>query len=293
MKKQPEFFGQDPANIPAARTDLLALAEAQPDVHWAALIDAAFDYPAADASPYWRRGINCYGGPAYEGLRKAAPMLVPLDPVHDQAFLTRLLRHCHDRPMVSFLASRVDLNALCQLWEPLHWITAIDHQKMLLRLADTRILAKLPGILEPSQWAAFAAPVTQWATVNRSGGLTPLALPAPDATKAASIHLEHHHLADLLSAAEPDNILSLIVDSMPDILPQDLPGSQAYAMVSDSCALARRHDVTNWADVVSLSVAAFLTEGRTNQNGGLTAYLARKQWPPGDLGTSLVNEGFL
>jgi len=36
-------------------------------------------------------------------------------------------------------------------------------------------------------------------------------------------------------------------------------GSQAYAMVSDSCALARKHDVTNWADVVSLSVAAFLT----------------------------------
>ncbi|KRB83699.1 DUF4123 domain-containing protein [Duganella sp. Root198D2] len=293
MKTKPEFFGQDRTNIPAVRTDLLALAEAQPDDHWAALIDAAFDYPAPDASPYWSRGINCYGGPAYEGLRKAAPILVPLDPVYDQAFLTRLLRHCHDRPMVSFLASRFDLNTLCQSWEPLHWITAIDHQKMLLRLADTRILAELPRILEPSQWAAFAAPVTQWAVVNRSGRLTPLPLPAPDAAKASSIHLLHEQLAALLSAAEPDNILALIVDSMSDILPQDLPGSRAYAMVSDSCALARKHEVTNWADVVSLSVAAFLTEGKTNQNESLTAYLARKQWPPGDLGTSLVSESFL
>jgi len=293
MRTKPELFGQDPANIPALRSDLLALAEAQPDVHWAALIDAAFDYPAPDAPPYWSRGINCYGSPAYEGLRKAAPMLVPLDPVHDQAFISQLLRHCHDRPMVSFFASRVDLNTLCQLWEPLHWITAIDHQKMLLRLADTRILVELPGILEPSQWAAFAEPVTHWAVVNRSGGLTPLALPAPDATKAQNIHLQHEQLAALLSAAEPDNILALIVDSMPDILPQDLPGSQAYAMVSDSCALARRYEVTNWADVVSLSVAAFLTEGKTNRNESLTAYLARKQWPPGDLGTSLVSESYL
>lgn len=293
MKRTTEYFGQDPVNVRAVRESLTALAEAQSDLHWAALIDAAFDYPNADDSPYWARGINCYTSQAYEGLHKAAPILVPIDPINDQAFLTRLLRHSYDRPMISFLGSRIGLNKLCVSWEGLHWITAVDQQRMLLRLADTRVLAELPTIFKQAQWAALSASIVEWKIVNREGSLSPLALSPEDATTVDKIHLEHQQLADLLSAAEPDNILSLIVDSLPDILPQDLPGSQTYAMVSDSCALARRHDVTNWADVVSLAVAAFLTEGKTNQNESLTAYLARKQWPPGDLGTSLVSESFL
>ncbi|WP_083941308.1 DUF4123 domain-containing protein [Pseudoduganella violaceinigra] len=293
MKRTTEYFGQDPANVPAVREALIASAEAQPDLHWAALIDAAFDYPNANDAPYWDRGINCYASHAYEGLRKAAPILVPIDPINDQAFLSRLLRHSHDRPMISFLGSGIDLKKLCESWELLHWVTAIDHQKMLLRLADTRVLAELPKVFRQDQWAALAAPIVEWLVVNREGGLTPLALSDPDASKALKIHLEHEQLASLLLAAEPDNILFLISGSMSDIIPQNMPRSKCYSMVSKSCEIARQFDVTNWADVVSLSVAAFLTEGKTNQDDSLNAYLARKQWPPGDLGTGLVSESFL
>lgn len=293
MKRKSEFYGQDPAKISAVQADLIAQAAGQPDLHWAALIDAAFDYPSANEAPYWIHGINCYGGAAYEGLGKAAPVLVPLDPINDQTFLTRLLRHCYDRPMISFLASRIELKQLSELWDPLHWVTAVDHQRMLLRLADTRTLAMLPRVLKPAQWAALSGPVAQWAIIDRLGNLASLAVAEADATKVQTIHFELDQLAALLSAAEPDNVLSLLSDSMSDIFPKDMLGSMRYETVAESCELARKYEVSNWSDVVSLAVAAFLSQGQTNQEESLAAYLASKRWNVGDLGAGLVSEGFV
>lgn len=293
MTRKSEYFGQDPVNIPVVLAELYKLASSMPQLHWAALVDAAFDYPAAEESMYWNIGINCYDSGAYEGLAKAAPTLVPVDPVNDQAFVSRLLRHCHNRPMVSFLASRIELDRLRESWQDLHWITAVDRQRMLLRLADTRILATLPQTLKENQWTAFSEPIEQWVIVNRTGGLTQLDLSTPSGAKAPTIHLEHTQLEALLSAAEPDNVLAMLTDSMPDILPMDIRDSARYRIVAQSCEMARAFDITNWTDVVSLSVAAFLSEGETNYDEALIAFLNGKQWTPGDLGVSLVNEGFV
>jgi hypothetical protein len=293
MKKNSQSFGQDPANTSAILKELLALAAAHPEAHWAALVDAAFDYPVATEKPYWHSGINCYDSPEYEGLGKAAPMLIPIDIYNDQEFVSRLVHHCHDRPMISFLASRVALNDLCDAWRPLHWITAVDDQRMLLRLADTRVLSGLSQALKPDQWAAIAAPVACWVAVNRTGRLKSLNLPKPDELRAQKIQLDQDQLGTLLASAEPDNVLSLISESMSDVFPAGMRGSQRYEMVSESCALARKHGIENWSDIVSLSVAAFLTKGELNQDKSLADYLARRQWAPGDLGTCLVSERFV
>lgn len=293
MKRDSTYFGQDPVNVPVLLKDLAALARTHQDVHWGALIDTAFDYPAVTETPYWNRRINCYDSPEYDGLDNAAPILVPFEITNDHSFLTQLLRHCHNRPMISFLASDIPLEKLCDVWRSLHWITAADTQRMLLRLADTRTLTILPKVLSPAQWAAFSGPVTKWVALNREGGLISLAPAKLNETKAKSIHLDHDQLGVLLAASEPDNILSLISDSMSDIIPHEMQGSQRYEIVYRSCALAREHNVENWADVVSLSVAAFLTEGSIFQNELLTAHLIRRQWSEGDLGTSLIAERFL
>lgn len=290
MKKRSEFFGQDPINVPAVLAKMIELAQEQPDLRWAALIDAAFDYPSPNQAPYSSHGINCYGSAEYEGLEKAAPILLPIDPVNDQAFLSQLLRHCHDRPMISFLASRVELEELCKSWCPLHWITAVDHQRMILRLADTRTLAALPQVLTPAQWAAISGQLATWVIVDRTGAPASLPLPGSDLLKVSAIHLEHNQLSTLLEVAEPDNILSLLSESMSDVLPKDMPGSARHIMVSKSCELARRFEISNWSDVVSLSVAAFLTKGFTTRDEQLADYLSQKQWTPGDLGSSLVSE---
>ncbi|MGW8393936.1 DUF4123 domain-containing protein [Pseudoduganella sp. HUAS MS19] len=293
MKKRSELFGQDPANVSAVIAELYELANSKPELHWAALVDAAFDHPLAHESPYWSIGINCYDSVAYEGLTKAAPMLVPVDPVNNQAFVSRLLKHCYDRPMVSFIACQIELDKLSESWRQLHWITAVDQQRMILRLADTRILLALPQTLKKNQWAAFAEPVAQWLIVNRTGDLAPLDLPAQDTAKVSTIHLELEQLSALLSAAEPDNVLATLSDSMSDILPMDIRPSVRYEIVAQCCELASRFNISNWADVVSLSIAAFLTGGKTNHDEALLAFLNAKQWTPGDLGIRLVNDGFI
>ena len=293
MRRDIACFGQDPANLSAILDELLALTEEHPDVQWAALVDAAFDYPAAPESPYWSRGINCYGGPEYDGLSKVAPVLVPFDITIDRTFLARLLRHCHNRPMISFLGSSLALSDLCEAWRQLHWITAIDNQRMLLRLADTRVLIKLSQVLEPAQWTAFAGPVVKWVAVNRNGRLTTLARPHQNDIPVQKIHLDQDQLGKLLAAAEPDNILALISGTMSEVIPEEMRGSQRYETAAQSCAMARKSGISEWSDIVSLSVAAFLSNGTLIQDERFAAYLLNKSWPPGELGSSLVSERFL
>ncbi|WP_374581477.1 DUF4123 domain-containing protein [Pseudoduganella sp.] len=293
MTKNVEVFGQDPANVPKALLRLTERARAQKGLYWAALIDSAFDYPKAEDAPYWRHSLNCYGGAPYEGLSKAAPMLMPIDPHNGQSTLTNLLRHCHDRPMISFLASRVPLDELCTEWEPLHWITVVDQQRMLLRLADTRTLSELPRVLTPQQWSAIAGSVAEWLILDRGGCLTPLVVPKPLNGAPTRINLDQAQLGALLAAAEPDNVMSMISTSMSDILPTGMLNSERYAYIALSCEIARKYEVSNWADVVSFSVAAFLSEGRSIHDEGVARFLKAKAWEDGGLGMALVTEGLI
>lgn len=291
--KTAEIFGQDPANISKALLRLREAAQSQQGLYWAALIDAAFDYPNAEGAPYWRDSFNCYGSAAYEGLSKAAPMLMPIDPNNDRVLLTNLLRHCHDRPMISFLASRVPLHELCKEWEPLHWITAIDQQRMLLRLADTRTLSVLPGILEPQQWSVIAGSVAEWMIFDRAGGLAPLVVPKPLNGSPTKINLDQAQLGALLAAAEPDNVLSMISTTMSDILPTEMLNSERYSYIALSCEIAKKYEISNWTDVVSFSLAAFLSEGKSIHDEGVARFLKSKAWEDGGLGMALIAEGLI
>jgi hypothetical protein len=150
------FFAQDGMAVSTVIDLLGEQVKAQPDLHWAALLDAAFDYPASEPMPYGANGVNCYMLDDFKGLERAAPWLVPLPSCDaDQQQLRELLRHCRGRPMLSFVASREPTVTLKEAWAKLHWICAVDDQRMLLRMADTRILPVLPRVLTPKQWAAF------------------------------------------------------------------------------------------------------------------------------------------
>src|SRR5450830_566133 len=125
--KNNNFFAQDAMSINVVLTQLNEYARLQPDLHWAALVDAAFDYPASDEAPYTLEGINCYLLDEYQGLKAAAPWLMPFSPDDsDQSTLRRLLKHCKERPMLSFVASYKSAVALKEDWANLHWITDLD-----------------------------------------------------------------------------------------------------------------------------------------------------------------------
>lgn len=281
------FFAQDAMVTHEILDQLNEYIKTQPDLHWAALIDSAFDYPASEFFPYTTTGINCYAFDAYEGLEAAAPWLMPFA---DEQQLSNLLRHCKARPMLSFVASRQPIAELTETWASLHWVTAVDKQRMLLRLADTRILPMLPQILSSDQWAAFTAPLEHWLFINREGKLNNCPL-APENTRAVPhIQLSQAQLDLLLQAAEADAVIDLIVDCMSDIIPIDIKNSHFFKLINESCQLAQAHQIEAFPDTVSLAVAACLTSGESNKNPKLHLLLEKKKWIPSKLGETLVTE---
>ena len=289
--KEKNFFAQDPTAIAKAYQSLVILRAAQPELHWSALIDSAFDYPETDQAPYHADALNCYDAEIFEGLHNAAPCLLPLP--EDESSVTRVLWHCRGRPMLSIVASVAPPSALIKSWLPLHWVYDDDDQRMLLRIADTRVAPVLARVLTPAQWAAWTARLAHWLIIDRAGQLTHCPLAEPDVTQDASLRLTRAQLDQLVHAAEPDAVIDLLAQGMPDILPATLPKSQLYAMVAESCALGHLCGVEGHSDIVALAVAACLSEGRSNRDPRLPGLLRAAQWASGELGEFLVNEGFV
>lgn len=280
--------------VSAAIDTLGMLTAAQSGLHWAALIDSAFDYPASETLPYAAGSINCYSTNEFEGLQKAAPLLMPI-PSHQRsdAHLRGILRHCAARPMVSFVASRIPLAELSEHWRSLHRVSVVDEQKMLLRFADTRVLSVLPEILTPSQWLSYSAPLASWLVLERTGTFTEIALAPAGALPDQEIKLSEYQVDALLAASQPDAIIELLKNSMSDVVPDSLRNSAFYELIRGSCQLAALHGIELFADVFSLAVAACLTMGETNRSPEVDALLHARRWPAGDLGDALVAEGLV
>jgi hypothetical protein len=294
MMKTTAFFAQDKMNVAGVIDELNAHRNAHPEWHWAALVDGAFDYPEAEQTPYAAEAINCYLSDAFEGLEVAAPWLYPLpSTTEDKASLRKLLQHCNGRPMLSFVASRGPLMELKEAWAPLHWLNTTDDQRMLLRLADTRTLPELPRVLTARQWAALTAPLAQWLTIDREGHLKSCPLAPEGVFAETQIQLAQTQLDALLQAAEPDAVIDVLVDSMREALPASQKKSQLHRLVEASCALARSYQVEVFSDIVSLAVAACLTEGASNDDAKVHALLHDRRWTSGEMGNALLAEGIL
>lgn len=292
--KNNDFYAQDPIIVSAAIDTLSVLTAAQPGLHWAALIDSAFDYPASETLPYAAGSINCYLANEFEGLQKAAPLLVTIPgEQRSNAHLRDILRHCAARPMISFIASRIPLSELSEHWRSLHRVSIVDEQRMLLRFADTRVLSVLPDILTPSQWLSYSAPLDKWLVLERTGAFTEIALAPAGTLPDQDIKLSEHQVDALLAASQPDAIIELLKNSMSDVVPDSLRNSDFYELIRGSCQLAASHGVELFADVFSLAVAACLTRGATNGSPDVDALLHAKRWPSGNLGDALLEEGLV
>ena len=284
-----QYFAQDPLASSDILTSLSEKIEAQPHLYWAALIDGAFDYPESQQAPYTKGGMNCYAFDAFEGLESAAPWLMQLTPDNaGKIQLKELLRHCRGRPMLSFVASHQSIETLKNGWANQHWITTADGQRMLLRIADTRILPQLPQALTPAQWAALTFHLGAWLFINREGRLESCPLAPEDMNAGKDIQLSQAQLDLLTQAAEPDAVIDLLAEGMPEIIPSDLKKSQFYGLIAESCKLGQQYEVKAFPDTVSLSIAACLTRGLSNSNPKLLKILASRNWPSGKLGDILV-----
>lgn len=289
VKCMSNFYAQDPIAVSAAIATLNELRIAHPELYWAALVDSAFDYPASDHLPYELGGINCYLDDEFAGLHKAAPWLMPIyDSSPDSRLLNTVFRHCGARPMISIVGSRVPLDSLSEHWKSLHRVDVLDHGHMLLRIADTRVLAVLPRILDPAQWRAYTEPLAHWLVLERGGKLAALPMAPDDLTADEAIQLRQRQVDALLQASQPDAIIDLLMETMSDIVPDEIRNADFHKLIQASCELAESHGIENFADTFALAVAACITIGTSNNNIEIDKLLRSRQWHQGELGEKLV-----
>lgn len=288
------YFAQDPTDLKAAEIILTDAFVAEPNLHWIALIDGAFDHGNGAAGTIYQ-GLNCYAAEyPLNDLVGAAPWLIDLDPLErDHKQLSKLLAHCSGRPMSSVIASRIPARSLGKRWLPLHHVHTSDGQRLLLRLADTRTLPLLPEVLSPAQWAGIAAPLARWFLVNREGATVTIALPEPTEGEAAppsALRLSQVQIDALVKASEPDAALDLLADQMPEVFAPNVAHGKLHGYIKKKTfGLIEKYGIENWTDKVSLVAAELLSNGNIHNHPKLEELFLTKAWQPGNLRQALLD----
>jgi hypothetical protein len=283
------YHSVDEVSVVRSVEKIVDVVISKPELTWGALIDTAFDYGQGKTKLDFESVIDCFDFPEFQGLNAVAPRLVALSSGSDlRTQVTRLIRHCQGRPMLSFVGTTESLKDISAKWRAMHMVSVVDEQKMLLRFADTRILSYLPKVLTPPQWRAICGAVSNWTYFDRSGRLVTCDIPDLN-NRPEKVVIAKEQLENFLDASHPDALMALIGESMCDIVPTDRPASERYCMILDSYELAKKYEVKDNADVLALAVAAYLTNGESNLDQRLGLLLRQRAWPVGSLGNAIVD----
>jgi hypothetical protein len=203
--------------------------------------------------------------------------------------MAMLFEHARGRPMLSFLASRLDGAQLAQALQPLLEVQTADGERFVLRWADTRVSEALAEALDSQHWSRFASAVSAWWVVQRHGALTELPLPAQGQAVEAAITLTDQELERLLELGEPDAVIQILHENFADVLPESHQRAPVHDEVRKVCALARRSNLTGMSNVVSLALAVRLSEGRLLDNVAFKRWLAEQGAHPENFAASLAD----
>lgn len=263
---------------------LMCLQTHTPDGRWFALLDQAFDHNSKHALRWPHQAEPIYKGT--EDIEAISPMLLALSPDAQDGLaqdITRLLRHCHGRPMLSFVQTTLGMRDLVTAWQDIKWIHTEDGQRFLWRLADTRVLSYLPQVLQPHNWGRICKPLMAWHIVDRVGTMQALnmlpsapvgdQLPQPQEPLGA-FQINDKELALLLDAAQPDVLINSLFERVPDVLPTGTDQAKVYAWMVRACDLATQHGLEAADDQLALAAIACLTEGRVLDDPALPGVLA-------------------
>jgi len=287
------YYGQNFTSTDAVVEKLAPYLLNNPELHWAVLLDSAFDYESGAKPDVVGNQVNCYSGlDDLDDLAPVAPCLYPIDATPGGRLVCeKLLEHASGRPMLSIVASLKPLAALVETWAPLHWLYAIepgDKQRFALRFADTRTLPLLPEFLPPSDWQALRGPLAFWFVVDRAGAL--MALPAaPDGTQASKrIAVDAKTLGKMVDRAMPDTLLQQMVERAFDHIDPQQPRLEVFKWMQDANALATENRISNMEDLGALAYCALLSDGAALKHGAVLELLRQKAYAPGGLDDALA-----
>jgi len=290
------YYGQNFTDTKAVLEKLGPYILANPELHWAVLLDSAFDYEGATTPASLGRHINCYSGAdELDDLAPVAPCLHAIDASPGGRLVCeQLLAHASGRPMLSVVASLKPLAALVETWVPLHWLYASeqgDKQRLALRFADTRTLPLLPEFLASSEWQALRGPLAFWFYVDRAGALQ--AMPAaPDGTQASKrIAVDARTLGKMVEQAMPDTLLQQMVDRAFDDIDPQQPRLEVFKLMQSANAIAIANRISNMDDLQALAHCFLLSQGAVLKHEKALELLRDKAYAPGALADALSQLG--
>lgn len=281
------YFASDPSHTTSVCAALVEQIRAQPELHWLALVDGAFDHGRAGlALPNERHVLyDCDG---LSDLLAASPYLIELT-AHDEDQLRRelitLLRHRKERPMLSLIGTAAPASAVNDNFRLFANAVTEDEQEFLLRFADTRVLSGLPQALGKTHWGGMTCVLSEWILIGREGRPHVLPLGTNRLPLQNCFQLSPAEFAVLVTNSEPDAIIDAIAASNPEALP-DGPRAAIFDKVVASCCFAEKHNVQAFPDLVALAYLTLLNDGKGLRDPKLSDMLLRSQWTAG----SLINE---
>lgn len=284
------YFAVDPPTSDATLRAICESMDNPTDARWCALVDTAFDH--GRRRPAWPlRPWPLYCRPPLDQLADAGPVLLELSasPALRRAEVEQLVKACSGRPMLGFVLPRETPQALVQAWQACVQALTSDGQRLVLRLADTRIAAVLSAALAPENWALLRAPLRAWGVVDRYGAWQLLPEPPhPGLLRLPeALTLDDDEFARLLQHGMADAVIDRMHELNPDLVPRD--GRAAFhATVQQACDFAQHHRIEAFADLLALCVGVTADAGLL-ADPRLPALLAECAAAPGQLAERLLD----
>lgn len=188
-----------------------------------AVVDMAFDCKLAQRLRYGKKSTPIALGTPLAALAEHLPHLY--GPIESRGAVETLLRGAEETPMISFIASEVDIDVLTEALKPLLLVETSDGNRWPLRYGDTRILPELLALVTDSA-IPLSPVIASWWWPDRIGKLQVFEV---DQGKHEQIAPADHLFFDdaqfgrMLTGARPDAIIDQLHQACPEILDRLLP----------------------------------------------------------------------
>lgn len=221
------YFACSTPDLSSVEADLWASFQSHRDASLSqqlfAVVDMAFDSKLAQRLRYGTKSTPIAFGTPLAALAEHLPHLC--GPIESRGAVETLLRGAEGSPMISFIASEVDIDLLTEALKPLLLVETSDGNRWPLRYGDTRILPELLALVTDSA-IPLSPVIASWWWPDRMGKLQVF---ETDQSKHEQIAPADHLFFDdaqfgwMLTAARPDAIIDQLYQACPDILDRLLP----------------------------------------------------------------------
>jgi hypothetical protein len=235
-------------------------------------VSASYTETDSNSRPTWLSPIYL------ERALAVSPLLIDLEAAYEGGDLDQVMHYLNAlQPAlhVSIIETALDLNHLAKHLRRFIFIVDPNGKQFTFRYADCTILALLPSVLTPGQWAAMHEPIAKWEIHDRSGVIAHM--PPADSTENAltPFRLNCVQIDFLDEASEPDHYIAK-VKMMHNI--EALPGNyfEQHKWSKSARQLWRKVESPSAEALLFLTESAIITKGEILHTPGLEDFLIKE-----------------